>query len=65
MGKQFKKKTTIRMGNKSISAEVNVFGGGAHVDYSGFGFHETDKSKAANRRNRKQEERRARMGNWE
>jgi len=53
------------MGNKSISAEVNVFGGGAHVDYSGFGFHETDKSKAANRRNRKQEERRARMGNWE
>jgi hypothetical protein len=65
MGKQFKKKTTIRYGNKSVTTETAVFGGGSHIDYSGFGYHESDKDKAANRRNRKLEERRVRRGDWE
>lgn len=65
MGKKARKKQTVRLGDKSVSFDVDIFAGGSHVDYSGFGFHKTDKDKVKNRRHHKREEKQVRYGNYD
>lgn len=62
MGKTLKKFGKVNCGNKSIKFDVNVFGGGGHTDYSGYGAHAKDRR--ADRRARKQEEKNAKRGEW-
>jgi hypothetical protein len=42
------KKTTLRIGDKKVVIETNMFGGDGHVEYSGFGPH--NKNRRAERR---------------
>ena len=57
-------KRTVRLGDKAIVVSTNLFQGN-HVDYSGFGYHETDKQRAKNRRNRRMEEKRVHLGYYD
>ena len=58
-----KRKNTIRVGNRVVSYETNMFAPSGHTVYSGFGCHQ-DKQRKAERRNRKMEEKRAMRGDW-
>ena len=60
--KKAQAKKTIRLGDRSIEVSNNLFGGLGHVEYTGYGYHMNDKTRAQNRRNRKEDERRAKLG---
>jgi hypothetical protein len=64
MAKKAIVKTRIKFGNKTVMAESNAFPRTGHIVYSGFGVHE-DKARSASRRDRKIEEKRAKMGAWD
>jgi len=67
MGKTQKKaqlKRNIRLGDKVVTVSTNLFQG-QHVEYTGFGYHETDKQRAENRRARRMEEKRVKMGDFD
>ena len=64
MASKAKVKTIISMGGKTTVAESNAFPPAGHIVYSGFGAH-NDKHRNAQRRNRKIEEKRAKMGVWD
>lgn len=55
-------KTKFTMNGKTSIIETPLFGATGHQSYSGFGFH--DKSRGAERRKRKLEEKRAQRGYW-
>jgi hypothetical protein len=65
MGKKARKKQTVRLGKNSVSFDIDPFANGSHVDYSGFGFHKTDKDRVKSRRSHKLEEKRVRYGNYD
>jgi hypothetical protein len=56
--------TKVRLGDKVEIVECPRFCPKGHTDYSGFGAHQ-DKGRHADRRERKLEEKRARMGDYE
>lgn len=58
-----KRKNTIRMGDKKVSYETSLFAPSGHTIYSGFGCHQ-DKQRKAARRERKMEEKRAKLGDY-
>ena len=60
MAKKAVRKSKIKMGNKTIITETNMFQPCGHIDYTGFGYH-TEKNRKAERRTRKIEENRARF----
>jgi hypothetical protein len=67
MGKKQKKathKTKFKMNGETTIIETNLFGSTGHITYTGFGIHE-DKCRKADRRNRKIEEKRAKLGDYE
>ena len=57
-------KNKITMNGRTSIIEFNMFPSFGHIVYSGFGVH-TDKLRNANRRNRKIEEKRVKMGVWD
>jgi hypothetical protein len=59
--KRIKQKNKVSFNGKTVTSELDVFASKGHTDYSGYGYHE-DKTRKAERRSRKMQEKRARLG---
>ena len=57
---KIKRKGTIKVGNKTHTFDLSFSLNTSHTNYSGYGYHD-DKERKANRRNRKMEEKRAKL----
>jgi hypothetical protein len=60
MSKKIKRQGKINIGNKTHTFDMSFTIHSSHTDYSGYGFHD-DKNRKATRRNRKLEEKRAKL----
>ena len=67
MGKTHKKaqlRKSIRLGNKVVTVSTNLFQN-QHVDYTGFGYHDSEKTRNEQRRNKRMEEKRVQRGDYD